>query len=88
MSRLHLEVSVEYVRRLLKGKITLKNKDMQERAAEVVWGNCQTLHNVFLSEVRTTKQTFNPIQPYAISHAVWKQSRQQATSKPKYNFSV
>ncbi|XP_046904426.1 tumor necrosis factor alpha-induced protein 2 isoform X2 [Hypomesus transpacificus] len=50
MSRLHLEVSVEYVRRLLKGKITLKNKDMQERAAEVVWGNCQTLHNVFLSE--------------------------------------
>ncbi|XP_062325484.1 tumor necrosis factor alpha-induced protein 2 [Osmerus eperlanus] len=50
MSQLHLEVSMEYVRRLLKGKIALKNKDMQERAAEVVCGNCQRLHKVFLSE--------------------------------------
>ncbi|XP_020356891.1 tumor necrosis factor alpha-induced protein 2 [Oncorhynchus kisutch] len=47
LSQLHLEVTVEYVRRLLKRKIKLRDKEMQEQAARSVWEDGQRLNQLF-----------------------------------------
>lgn len=52
MGQLQLDVTVEYVKRLLKGKVKLKNKEMQEKAARTVSENGEGLHNLFVKAVR------------------------------------
>ncbi|XP_019909383.1 tumor necrosis factor alpha-induced protein 2 isoform X2 [Esox lucius] len=47
LSQLHLEVTVEYVRRLLQRKIKLRDKEMQEQAARSVCEDGQRLHELF-----------------------------------------
>ncbi|KAL3969141.1 CUB and sushi domain-containing protein [Sarotherodon galilaeus] len=47
IGQLHQEVTEEYVRRLLKGKIKLKNNKKQKKAYETVKGNAEKLHELF-----------------------------------------
>uniref|UniRef100_A0A4W5PNC3 Tumor necrosis factor, alpha-induced protein 2b n=1 Tax=Hucho hucho TaxID=62062 RepID=A0A4W5PNC3_9TELE len=47
LGQLHLEVTVEYVRRLLKRKIKLRDKEMQEQAARSVCEDGQRLNKLF-----------------------------------------
>ncbi|KAL0969013.1 hypothetical protein UPYG_G00221570 [Umbra pygmaea] len=48
IGQLHLEVTVEYVRRLLRRKIKLRDKEMQEQAAMSVREDSQRLHKLFI----------------------------------------
>ncbi|XP_071353729.1 tumor necrosis factor alpha-induced protein 2-like [Trachinotus anak] len=44
----HQEVTVEYVRRLLKGDVKLKDKERQEKAYMTVKDNAESLHSFFV----------------------------------------
>ncbi|XP_042244912.1 tumor necrosis factor alpha-induced protein 2 isoform X1 [Thunnus maccoyii] len=48
MGQLHQEVTAEYVKRLLKRKVKLKNKERQEKAFMTVKDNAESLHNLFV----------------------------------------
>uniref|UniRef100_A0A667ZDV8 Tumor necrosis factor, alpha-induced protein 2b n=1 Tax=Myripristis murdjan TaxID=586833 RepID=A0A667ZDV8_9TELE len=47
MGQLQYDVTVEYVRRLLKGNVKLKDKEKQEQAARMVTENGKQLHQLF-----------------------------------------
>ncbi|XP_039897388.1 tumor necrosis factor alpha-induced protein 2-like [Simochromis diagramma] len=47
IGQLHQEVTVEYVRRLLKGKVKLKNTKKQQKAYKTVKENAEKLHELF-----------------------------------------
>ncbi|XP_019898195.1 tumor necrosis factor alpha-induced protein 2a isoform X2 [Esox lucius] len=47
---LHTEVTVEYVRRMMKRKMRLKDKEQQEAAADVLQADSRTLANYFNGE--------------------------------------
>lgn len=49
---MHKEVAAEYVKRLLKGELKLKNKTLQLQAFEMVKDNAESLHDLFVSMVR------------------------------------
>ncbi|XP_037602954.1 tumor necrosis factor alpha-induced protein 2 isoform X1 [Sebastes umbrosus] len=48
MGQLHQEVTVEYVRRLLKGQVKLKDKERQLKAYETVKDNAERVHVLFV----------------------------------------
>nr|XP_019960318.1 PREDICTED: tumor necrosis factor alpha-induced protein 2 [Paralichthys olivaceus] len=48
MCQLHLEVTVEYVRKLLKGEVKLKDRSEQNYACTTVKDNAETLHRLFV----------------------------------------
>ncbi|KAM7376384.1 hypothetical protein PAMP_006125 [Pampus punctatissimus] len=48
VGQLHQEVTAEYVRRLLKGEVKLKNKAQQEKAYTTVKHNAESLNNLFM----------------------------------------
>ncbi|XP_035761769.1 tumor necrosis factor alpha-induced protein 2-like [Neolamprologus brichardi] len=52
IGQLHQEVTVEYVQRLLKGKVKLKNTKKQLKAYETVKENAEKLHELFARMVR------------------------------------
>ncbi|CAB1331008.1 unnamed protein product [Coregonus sp. 'balchen'] len=62
LSQLHLEVTVEYVRRLLKRKIKLRDKEMQEQAARLVCEDGQRLHKLF-TEAGSREEWLSDILP-------------------------
>ncbi|XP_035761768.1 uncharacterized protein LOC102798112 [Neolamprologus brichardi] len=47
IGQLHQEVTVEYVRRLLKGEVKLKDSNEQQKAYETVKENAEKLHELF-----------------------------------------
>ncbi|XP_067336609.1 tumor necrosis factor alpha-induced protein 2-like [Channa argus] len=47
IGQFHQDVTVEYVRRLLKGKVKLKKTHQQHQACMVVKDNANSLHNIF-----------------------------------------
>ncbi|XP_063353744.1 tumor necrosis factor alpha-induced protein 2-like [Pelmatolapia mariae] len=47
IGRLHQEVTVEYVQRLLKGEVKLKDSNQQQKAYETVKENAEKLHELF-----------------------------------------
>ncbi|XP_053192211.1 tumor necrosis factor alpha-induced protein 2-like [Scomber japonicus] len=47
IGQLHQEVTIEYVRRLLKGEVKLKNKEQEEKAYKTVTDNAEFLHKFF-----------------------------------------
>lgn len=51
---MHKEVATEYVKRLLKGELKLKNKTLQLQAYETVKDNAESLHDLFVSMVRVS----------------------------------
>ncbi|XP_014892458.1 tumor necrosis factor alpha-induced protein 2 [Poecilia latipinna] len=46
---LHLEVTQEYVKRLLRGEVKLKDREHQQRAFDAVMDNAESLHKLFTS---------------------------------------
>ncbi|NP_001133726.1 tumor necrosis factor alpha-induced protein 2 [Salmo salar] len=62
LSQLHLEVTVEYVRRLLKRKIKLRDKEMQEQAARLLCEDGQRLHKLF-TEAGSREEWLSDILP-------------------------
>ncbi|XP_053289832.1 tumor necrosis factor alpha-induced protein 2 isoform X1 [Pleuronectes platessa] len=48
MCQFYQEVTVEYVRRLLKGGVKLKDKSQQDRACMMVKDNAHSLHEIFI----------------------------------------
>eukprot|EP00064_Thunnus_orientalis_P014161 superscaffoldBa00002427_g14202 len=48
MGQLHQEVTAEYVKRLLRGEVKLKNKERQEKAYMTVKNNAESLHSLFV----------------------------------------
>ncbi|XP_053192025.1 tumor necrosis factor alpha-induced protein 2-like [Scomber japonicus] len=50
IGQLHQEVIVEYVRRLLKGEVKLKNKEREEKAYKTVKDNAESLHSLFMRQ--------------------------------------
>lgn len=48
IGQLHQEVTAEYVRRLLKGKVNLADKDQQLKAYMTVKNNAESLHDLFV----------------------------------------
>ncbi|XP_028995839.1 tumor necrosis factor alpha-induced protein 2 [Betta splendens] len=56
----HQEVAEEYVRRLLKGKVKLKDKDQQHQACMIVKDNATHLHRLF-SEMGSEKDWLKEI---------------------------
>lgn len=53
MGQMHQEVTAEYVRRLLKGELKLKDRALQLKACQVVTEDAEDLHQLFASMVRT-----------------------------------
>lgn len=49
---MHLEVTVEYVKRLLKGELKLKDKSLQLKACETLMEDAKNLHAFFITLVR------------------------------------
>ncbi|XP_051241132.1 tumor necrosis factor alpha-induced protein 2-like isoform X3 [Dicentrarchus labrax] len=47
IGQLHQEVTAEYVKRLLKGKVKLRNKEQQEEACDMIIDNAESLHELF-----------------------------------------
>ncbi len=52
IGKLHQEVTAEYVRRLLKGEVKLKDQERQLKAYTTVKDNAESLHALFISMVR------------------------------------
>lgn len=52
MGQLHQEVTAEYVRRLLKGEVKLKDSGKQLEAFAAVTENAESLHELFSQMVR------------------------------------
>ncbi|XP_044231284.1 tumor necrosis factor alpha-induced protein 2-like [Thunnus albacares] len=48
MGQLHQELTAEYVKRLLRGEVKLKDKERQEKAYMTVKNNAESLHNLFV----------------------------------------
>ncbi|XP_023268718.1 tumor necrosis factor alpha-induced protein 2 [Seriola lalandi dorsalis] len=48
IGQFHQDVTVEYVKRLLKGDVKLKDKERQEKAYMTVTDNAERLHNLFV----------------------------------------
>lgn len=55
---MHQEVTAEYVRRLLKGELKLKDKALQLKACEVVTEDAEALHELFVTMVRHQTTVF------------------------------
>lgn len=51
----HEEVTVEYVRRLLKGEVKLRGKEQQSEAYATVMDNAESLHKLFAEMVRVRR---------------------------------
>lgn len=49
---MHQEVAAEYVRRLLKGELRLKDKALQLKACQTVTEDAENLHQFFTAMVR------------------------------------
>uniref|UniRef100_A0A3P8S1A7 TNF alpha induced protein 2 n=1 Tax=Amphiprion percula TaxID=161767 RepID=A0A3P8S1A7_AMPPE len=49
MGRLHQEVTEQYVRRLLKGDVKLKDREKQQNAYQTITDNAESLHKLFSS---------------------------------------
>ncbi|XP_035530467.1 tumor necrosis factor alpha-induced protein 2-like isoform X2 [Morone saxatilis] len=47
IGQLHQEVTAEYVKRLLKGEVKLRNKEQQEEACDMIIDNAESLHELF-----------------------------------------
>ncbi|XP_041710920.1 tumor necrosis factor alpha-induced protein 2 [Coregonus clupeaformis] len=62
LGQLHLEVTVEYVRRLLKRKIKLRDKEIQEQAARSVCEDGQRLNKLF-TEAGSKEEWLSDILP-------------------------
>ncbi|CAK6980990.1 tumor necrosis factor alpha-induced protein 2-like [Scomber scombrus] len=50
IGQLHQEVTIEYVRRLLKGEVKLKNKEQEKKAYKTVKDNAESLHSLFIRQ--------------------------------------
>uniref|UniRef100_A0A3P9B043 Tumor necrosis factor alpha-induced protein 2 n=1 Tax=Maylandia zebra TaxID=106582 RepID=A0A3P9B043_9CICH len=61
IGQLQQEVTVEYVRRLLKGKVKLKNTKKQQKAYKIVRENAEKLHELFGSEQDWLKEILTNI---------------------------
>uniref|UniRef100_A0A4W6FXG9 Tumor necrosis factor, alpha-induced protein 2b n=1 Tax=Lates calcarifer TaxID=8187 RepID=A0A4W6FXG9_LATCA len=48
MSKFHQEVTVEYVKRLLRGEVKLKDKERQDKAYVTVKNDAERLHSLFI----------------------------------------
>lgn len=55
---MHQEVTAEYLRRLLKGEIKLKDKALQLKAYETIKDNAESLHDLFAHMVRLQRIRF------------------------------
>lgn len=53
MCQMHQEVAEEYVRRLLKGGLKLKDRAMQLKAYNAMKDDAESLHDFFARMVRT-----------------------------------
>lgn len=51
IGQLHQEVTTEYVKRLLKGEVKLKDREMQLKAFKTVKSDAESLHELFSSMV-------------------------------------
>ncbi|XP_073340549.1 tumor necrosis factor alpha-induced protein 2-like isoform X2 [Pagrus major] len=49
IGQLHQEVTAEYVKRLLKGEVKLKDRDLQLKAFDTVKNDAESLHELFFS---------------------------------------
>uniref|UniRef100_A0A3P9AZC2 Tumor necrosis factor alpha-induced protein 2-like n=1 Tax=Maylandia zebra TaxID=106582 RepID=A0A3P9AZC2_9CICH len=61
IGQLHQEVTVEYVQRLLKGEVKLKDKDRQLKAYKTVQENAERLHELFGSKQDWLKEILTKI---------------------------
>ncbi|XP_059354877.1 tumor necrosis factor alpha-induced protein 2-like isoform X1 [Carassius carassius] len=61
MAELHLEVMVEYVRRMMKSKLKLKEKEQQEAAAEFICHDRNTICSMFAKVVRSYPDPHNNV---------------------------
>lgn len=52
IGNLHHEVVQEYVKRLLRGEVKLKDREHQQMAFDTVMDNAESLHKLFTSMVR------------------------------------
>lgn len=59
IGQLHQEVTAEYVKRLLKGDVKLKNKELQLKAYTTVRDNAESLHGLFIAMVRLKPKITN-----------------------------
>lgn len=57
IGQMHQEVTAEYVRRLLKGELKLKDKALQLKACEVVTDDAESLTRLFATMVRRRRHT-------------------------------
>lgn len=55
----HQEVTVEYVKRLLKRQVKLKDEERQLQAHTTVKGDAESLHSLFSEMVRIQKECIN-----------------------------
>lgn len=53
---MHEEVTAEYVRRLLKGELKLKDKTLQLKACQKVVEDAENLHRLFTTMVRRSSE--------------------------------
>lgn len=53
---MHEEVTAEYVRRLLKGELKLKDKTLQLKACQKVVEDAENLHCLFTAMVRRSSE--------------------------------
>lgn len=67
IDQMHQEVTAEYVRRLLKGELKLKDKALQLKACEVVTDDAESLTRLFVAMVRRRHQTFQAAAPSSFS---------------------
>lgn len=56
IDQMHREVTAEYVRRLLKGELKLKDKALQLKACEAVTDDAESLTRLFVAMVRRRHQ--------------------------------
>lgn len=57
IGQMHQEVTAEYVKRLLKGELKLKDKALQLKACEVVTDDAESLTRLFVTMVRRRHRT-------------------------------
>lgn len=57
IGQMHQEVTAEYVKRLLKGELKLKDKALQLKACERVTDDAENLTDLFVAMVRGWHQT-------------------------------
>ena len=70
LGKLHEEVLVEYVRRLMKGKVMMRSTEEQEEAAKLLCDHGDKIHAFFAEEVRHTHaQTHRHAHTHTHTHA-------------------